>query len=142
MMQYDLQKALKSMDPKKINSVVIKYNKHFGNSIPGNALNKESNNKNNEDDSDDSEGDRVKEELLRQRNWIESKLQNMNKSNKKLENERKKIQNDNLELIRVSLTLFMDQKCNKLRDDNHKRSKRVQLLEKKFKDLIGNREYE
>lgn len=51
----------------------------------------------------------------------------MNKTNKKLDVENKKVQQDNLKLIK---------ECNMLRDDNHKITKRVQLLEKKFKDTV------
>ena len=80
-----------------------------------------------EGDSDD-EGNIVKEELLRQRNWLSSKLKNMNKSGllKKLDTQKKQIQEDNLKLIRD---------CNSLREDNNKVIKKVHMLEKKFKEI-------
>ncbi|CAI2386786.1 unnamed protein product [Moneuplotes crassus] len=127
MMQYDLQNALKSMNPKEISEVVQKYNKHFNVSGIGTNLTKGVISRN-RDDSEDSDEDIVKEELVRQRNWLDSQLKNMSKSNKKLENERKKIQNDNLELI---------YECNSLRKQNGEISKKVLVLEKKFKDLCG-----
>mmetsp|Transcript_17043 Transcript_17043/g.16736 ORF Transcript_17043/g.16736 Transcript_17043/m.16736 type:complete len:110 (+) Transcript_17043:843-1172(+) len=88
MMQYDLQNALKSMNPKEISEVVQKYNKHFNVSGIGTNLTKGVISRN-RDDSEDSDEDIVKEELVRQRNWLDSQLKNMSKSNKKLENERK-----------------------------------------------------
>ena len=81
-MQHDLQKALKSMNPKEINCVVAKYHKHFSNSSFANTQWKDGNIKIGSDNSSDSEEDRVKEELLRHRNWLNSCLKNMNKSNK------------------------------------------------------------
>lgn len=76
----------------------------------------------------DGEGNIVKEELLRQRNWLSTKLKSMNKSGllKKLDSQKKQIQEDNLKLIRD---------CNLLREDNTKVTKRVQMLEKKFKEI-------
>jgi chromosome segregation ATPase len=80
----------------------------------------------------DNESSNVKDELIRQRNWMNNKLKSISEKNKKLEKEKNdiylKIQKENTELIK---------ECNMLRDDNHKISRKVLVLEKKLKDISG-----
>lgn len=74
----------------------------------------------------------IKEELIRQNNWMNSKLKSIVDKNQKLEKEKKdlylKIQKENTELIK---------ECNMLRTSNQKISKKVLVLEKKLKDISG-----
>lgn len=107
MMQYDILSILRSVDPKdwgqKINSVIMQYGgPKLDGKFPGLSKTIKGGKtewKDNDDETDD-EVLKVKEELLRQRNWLNSKLKNMKHSNKKLENERKRIQAENLQLIK------------------------------------------
>ena len=78
------------------------------------------------DDEAEVEAYLVKEELIRQRNWLSSKLKNMKHNNKMLEVQKKSVQSENLKLIG---------ECNTLRDENNAIVKKVQMLEKKFKDV-------
>ena len=80
------------------------------------------------DDEAEVEAYLVKEELIRQRNWLSSKLKNMKHNNKMLEAQKKSVQSENLKLIG---------ECNTLRDENNAIVKKVQMLEKKFKDVWG-----
>jgi hypothetical protein len=130
MMQYDIMNVLKTVDPREwtpqITSIL---NKYSGPKLDGKASNLFKQTKlqeeNNEDSGSDSEVEKVKEELLRQRNWLSQKLKKMNKSKKSYEFEKIKAQSENLRQI------------NELRHDNQSLTKRVQILEKKFKDLWG-----
>ena len=84
------------------------------------------------DPAEAAEQQSIKEELIRQRNWMNSKLKNLVDKNKKIEKEKGdlylKIQRENTDLIK---------ECNNLRDDNQKITKKVQILEKKFRDICG-----
>lgn len=74
----------------------------------------------------------IKDELIRQNNWMNNKLKSITDKNQKLEKEKKdlylKIQKENTELIK---------ECNMLRTSNQKISKKVLILEKKLKDISG-----
>ena len=75
---------------------------------------------------------RMRNELVRQRDWMNKKLNKVIDANHKLEKDKKdlllKIQKENTELIND---------CNTLRSENHVTSRRVLQLEKKFKEITG-----
>lgn len=132
MMQYDITNVLRTVNPKdwsgKISEIVLKYSgpKLNGKVTSHHKLSKSQNN-HNDDSESDSEVGKVKGELIRQRNWLSKRLKRMTKPKKTFEFEKIKAQSENLKQI------------NALRHDNQDLSKRVQTLEKKFKDLCGNR---
>lgn len=74
----------------------------------------------------------IKEELIRQNNWMNNKLKSIVDKNAKVEKEKKelysKLQKENTELIK---------ECNMLRTSNQTISKKVLILEKKLKDISG-----
>ena len=123
MMQYDILNILRNIDPKdwgnQISEVISQYGgPNLDGKFPGllkTTKGGKSEYKENDEESDD-EVMKVKEELLRQRNWLNSKLKNMKHSNKKLESERKRIQSENLKLIT---------EWNLLREDNQKITNKV-----------------
>ena len=78
------------------------------------------------DDEAEYEAYLIKEELIRQRNWLGNKLNNMKHNNKMLEVQKKSVQSENLKLI---------SECNRLREESKSISKKVQMLEKKLKDV-------
>ena len=101
------------------------YDKHFEKRV------KESQETRVEEESNEEEVN-IKDELIRQNNWMNSKLKSIMDKNGKLEKEKKdlylKIQKENTELIK---------ECNMLRASNQKISKKVLVLEKKLKDISG-----
>lgn len=128
MMQYDIVNVLKAVDPRDWAPQITKLlNKYSGPKFDGKMPNLYKQAKLQEEAKEDSESDseveKVKEELLRQRNWLSQKLKKMNKTKKNYEFEKIKAQSENLRQI------------NALRHDNQNLTKRVQILEKKFKDL-------
>ncbi len=127
-LQYDLATLVRNEAirewPQKVAAL---YEKHFG---------KRANKAEEEEEimaqEEGAGGYNIKEELIRQNNWMNSKLKSIQEKNSKLEKEKKdlyhRIQKENTELI---------SECNMLRTSNQAISKKVLVLEKKLKDISG-----
>ena len=130
LLQYDLAGVIRNESfsewPEKVSKL---YDKHFQKKTePKTAIPKEET----EEGGEEGEDVNIKDELIRQNNWMNSKLKSIMDKNQKLEKEKKdlylKIQKENTELIK---------ECNMLRTSNQKISKKVLVLEKKLKDISG-----
>jgi hypothetical protein len=140
-LQYDLQNMLKASNysdwPYLLKDL---YNKHFIKNgdplmlVPKQIYNQrmESTPITSEQSQEKKENAALQDELLKQRNCVAEKLHSVAYKTDKQDKQRKeliqRLQSENVDLIND---------CNNMRDENKKISKRVNTLEKKFKEITG-----